>query len=458
MQQRSIAVFENSIRSEGTRKTYRHALEKFKEYYKIKDFDSLLTIPDEKIQVMLEDYLFHLKKLVSPNSIPTIMAGIELFFLMNRRTIQTKILHKMYPSRVKITGSKAWTTQDVSRIIQFASSKRNRALIHFVASTGARIGAIEGLQLRHLVDMPDKCQAVTLYDGTNEEYTAFLTPEASSILSEYLEERRRDGEVLLPQSPVFRSTYRIGVQKVIPLSRVGAIGIISRAIRKAGLYRNKAGNRYEIQADHGFRKRFATILKLRNDISYSVTERLLGHKQNLDSSYFRGTREEIFREFRKIILDLTVSDEERLALQNRLKDEKIDRLQFEKDSKISGLEETAKKLLERIEALETERKETRMINSRVKETLNRESDPSNPHFPDGGPFDTRLVNLEVEEINADSMVVYDSEFGESIKVVLRKNQVYCTLDKSSTCKHVLFALANPEFYEIVKKNAIKVEV
>src|SRR3989442_5722110 len=82
MQQRSIAVFENSIRTEGTRKTYRHALEKFKEYYKLKDFDSLLTIPDEKIQVMLEDYLFHLKKLVSPNSIPTIMAGIELFFLM----------------------------------------------------------------------------------------------------------------------------------------------------------------------------------------------------------------------------------------------------------------------------------------------------------------------------------------------------------------------------------------
>src|SRR2546422_722689 len=154
----------------------------------------------------------------------------------------------------------------------------------------------------------------------------------------------------------------------------------------------------------------------------------------------------------------TVSDEERLALQNRLKDEKIDRLQFEKESKISGLEETAKKLLERIEALETERKETRLINSRVKETINRESDPSNPHFPDGGPFDTRLVNLEVEEINADSMVVYDSEFGESINVVLRKNQVYCRLDKSSTCKHVLFALANSKFYEIVKKNDIKVDV
>ena len=182
----------------------------------------------------------------------------------------------------------------------------------------------------------------------------------------------------------------------------------------------------------------------------------MGHKQNLDSSYFRGTREEIFREFRKIILDLTVSDEERLALQNRLKDEKIDRLQFEKESKISGLEETAKKLLERIEALETERKETRMINSKLKETITRESNPSNPHFPGGGPFDTRLANLEVREINETSMVIFDSEFEERINVVLRRDKVYCTLDKSSTCKHVLFALANPKFYEIVKSNNIKI--
>jgi integrase/recombinase XerD len=311
MEQRSIIVFENSIKSEGTKKTYKHALTKFKEYYKIRDFDSLLIIPEDKIQIMLEDYLFYLKKRISPNSIPTIMAGIELFFLMNRKTINTKILHKMYPPRIKISGNKAWTTNNVSKILQFANSKRSRALVHFVASTGARIGAIEDLQLCHLVDMPDDCKAITLYEGTNEEHISFLTPEASNALLEYLEERRRDGENLLPQNPVFRSTYRVGIQKIKPMSRIAAIGIMSRAIKNAGLYRNKIGNRYEIQADHGLRKRFATILKFRSDISYSVTERLLGHKQNLDISYFRGTKEELFREFQKVIRDLTVDSSER---------------------------------------------------------------------------------------------------------------------------------------------------
>ncbi len=99
---------------------------------------------------MLEDYLFYLKKKVSPNSIPTIMAGIELFFLMNRKTVNSKLLHKMYPTRVKVSGDKAWTSNDVVKCLQDSPSKRSRTLIHFVASTGARIGAIDGLQLRHI--------------------------------------------------------------------------------------------------------------------------------------------------------------------------------------------------------------------------------------------------------------------------------------------------------------------
>ncbi len=339
MEQRSIIVFENSIKSEGTRKTYLHSLTKFKEYYKIKDFDSLLSISDEKIQVMLEDYLFYLKKRVSPNSIPTIMAGIELFFLMNRKTINTKILHKMFPSRVKTTGARGWTTKEISKILQFSNSKRNHALIHFLASTGARIGAIEGLQMRHVVDMADNCKAVTLYEGSQEEYVSFLTPEASSSLLEYLEERRKDGENLVPQSPVFRSTYMIGIEKVRPLTRVGAIGIISRSIRKAGLYRNKSGNRYEIQADHGFRKRFNTILKSNDKANPSLVEKLMGHRGvfALDGAYLKPSIEILFGEFKKHIQDLTVDDLERNKIKLEQKESRIKELEDKNGTAINEL-------------------------------------------------------------------------------------------------------------------------
>ena len=98
--------------------------------------------------------------------------------------------------------------------------------------------------------------------------------------------------------------------------------------------------------------------------------------------------------------------------------------------------------------------EINKIHAKIKETMNRESDSSNPHFPDGGPFDIRLVNLEIEEIKDKSIIIFDNEFCEEIPVVLRKDKVYCTIDKSTSCKHVLFALGNPDFYQLVKKNNI----
>src|SRR5437879_13017938 len=98
--------------------------------------------------------------------------------------------------------------------------------------------------------------------------------------------------------------------------------------------------------------------------------------------------------------------------------------------------------------------EINKIHAKIKETMNRESDSSNPHFTDGGPFDIRLVNLEIEEIKDKSIIIFDNEFCEEIPVVLRKDKVYCTIDKSTSCKHVLFALGNPDFYQLVKKNNI----
>jgi len=34
----------------------------------------------------------------------------------------------------------AWTDEHIRKMIEFSNSARNKALIHFMASTGARIG------------------------------------------------------------------------------------------------------------------------------------------------------------------------------------------------------------------------------------------------------------------------------------------------------------------------------
>ena len=76
--------------------------------------------------------------------------------------------------------------------------------------------------------MSDNCKSVLFYEGSNEEYLGFLTPEASKAVEEYLEERRKDGELIDQSSPVFRSSYQVGMQKVKPMSTASAKMIANR--------------------------------------------------------------------------------------------------------------------------------------------------------------------------------------------------------------------------------------
>ena len=56
MQQRSILMFENSIKSEHTRKTYIYHLNKFMKYFEIDDYDSLAAIGSERMQIMMDSH------------------------------------------------------------------------------------------------------------------------------------------------------------------------------------------------------------------------------------------------------------------------------------------------------------------------------------------------------------------------------------------------------------------
>ncbi|MCH7647799.1 MAG: hypothetical protein IIA83_04240 [Thaumarchaeota archaeon] len=62
--QRSLLLFENSLKTEATREKYLYYLGRFKDFYKLKDYDSMLTIPIKQLQIMLEDYVMMLKKKV----------------------------------------------------------------------------------------------------------------------------------------------------------------------------------------------------------------------------------------------------------------------------------------------------------------------------------------------------------------------------------------------------------
>ncbi len=80
------------------------------EFTKLKDYDSLLKLDSDQIQMILEDYVMHLKKVVNPNSVPVYMTGVKHFCIMNRVKVFWEIIQKMYLGieRNKLHNSSLW--------------------------------------------------------------------------------------------------------------------------------------------------------------------------------------------------------------------------------------------------------------------------------------------------------------------------------------------------------------
>lgn len=310
---RSIILFDESIRSRYTKNNYNSHLNQFIRFLGITSPDKLLLIPQNDLQQLLEDYLLELKQSINPNSVPSKFQGIRHFCIMNQINVNWTIIQKMFPQKQKMPQLRSYTSDEIACMLNCIKNLRDKALIHFLASTGARIGIFDHkLTVKHMMNMPDSCIAVKLYAGDVEEYWSFLTPQASKALNAYHMYRRRTGEIFTEDAPVFAIKNRIPKQ----LGWNGTRSAIYRIVSKSNITRHKQNLRYDVQIDHGFRKRFNTILKLDNSVNYNIAEKLMGHKNGLDGVYLTPTIDEMFKEFRKIIYKLEIPKNTGMNSQN----------------------------------------------------------------------------------------------------------------------------------------------
>ena len=358
-----ITISESNF-STATKKDYDFRLGQFYRYSPIKSDDELIDCPTDELQMILVSYTRHLVKRVntgdlSANTVPKMFRGIRWLLNSNYREndIKWKPLEALFPKEVKRSGFKAWTTEQVSLMIENTNPLRNKALIHFLASTGARVGVHDHpLLMKHLSMMEwngHGCYAVLLYadsDETTEEkdlrerqddvqsgdsYWAFLTPEATESLDRYFLQRKRNGEFFEPNTPIFLKDIQWQQHTSTQLTDLNVTAILFRIIENTPeLKRTKKGRRHDIQIIHGFRKRMNTILKLESLINSNVVEKIMGHKNGLDGVYLAPTRQECFKEFCKGISQLTISDTQRQKITiKKLQDDKTQLDQFKAEIK-----------------------------------------------------------------------------------------------------------------------------
>ena len=201
--QRSYLMFESGIRAYETKRTYSIYLEQFRNFAKAKDYDSLIHLTDQARRILIEDFILAKRKHHRYTTLDTILSSVTKFYSMNDIIVNTKKLRSFFPSKEKTLGDKAYTNEDVKLMIDQTKTLSHKALIHVLASSGMRAGAIAELKLKHLKDYPHNCKSVLVYPDSIEEYTTFISPEASEALEYYFEQRRTKGEKLTPDSWLF---------------------------------------------------------------------------------------------------------------------------------------------------------------------------------------------------------------------------------------------------------------
>ncbi len=330
-----LEMLMNSVHSVKTKEQYTRTFGMFLKFAGLKNGHDVMQLETKRLTELVIDYVLHLKNTISPNSLPTYMYSVISFCEINDIELKWKKIKKLYPPKVKASGQGAYSTEDVRKMLATQKKLVNRALIHFVASTACRAGAIfdetpnRPLCMGDLRDMQNGCKMVTIYAESVEEYRAFLTPESSTALFDYHKERKANGEIFTQDTPVFLD--KLGN----PMNYHSVFSILSISAENANVRGKMKNGRYPVQTCHGFRKRFNTLLKLDNDVNDNAIERTMGHKNGLDGSYLQITDERLFEEFWKGVPELTVDNTARDQI------------------KIQGLEETNSKVnLQMIESLQ----------------------------------------------------------------------------------------------------------
>ena len=118
---------------------------------------------------MVEDYVMHLKKAKSANSIIIVLAAIRAFLECNDIDLRWKKIKRLMPAKTKKTGVFAWSTEEIQTMLSFATDHRTKALVYFLASTGVRIGSLETIKMKNITEI-ENYNSVLVYEGENEEY------------------------------------------------------------------------------------------------------------------------------------------------------------------------------------------------------------------------------------------------------------------------------------------------
>ena len=222
---------------------------------------------------------------LASNSITSRLNPIFHFYEMNDVSLNKKKIKMFKGEFFKKSRDRAYTYQEIKKILD-VSDLRMKIVVLLMASTGCRVGALPFLKLRNLEKIQNEnIYKITMYEGSNEQYTTFCTLECASFIDAYLEYRQKNGEKLNGDSFLIRDQFDItDIEQTRNKSRGVSVhtlkGIVDNVLVKSGLKtidHTSRYNRKEVMMCHGFHKFFTTQC-INAKVNPEIREMLLGHK------------------------------------------------------------------------------------------------------------------------------------------------------------------------------------
>ena len=334
--------FINSCKSEATKHDYRKGLSYFMNYLKIEPKDDHAKLIDGRdakiIQADMIEWITHLKDTdkKSPATINLYTAAVRHFFEMNDITLNNRRINAFKPEFHNVVEDQPYSREQI-RLLLDKADQRNRAIILLLSSSGMRVGALPNLKVGDLTPI-DKYQIyqIQVYKRSSKKskYVTFCTPECRKEIDLHLQYRKRYGERITDNSPVFRTTFNRddefkAANKVKAFSTIGIKCMVNELLNTTGVRiskkiteeqwrRHNYNNHTNLMELHGFRKFFDTTCTSAG-MNSLYTEMLMGHDIGLKGRYTKLTPEELLEGNDKNLGYLSAMEHLIICNENRLK-------------------------------------------------------------------------------------------------------------------------------------------
>jgi site-specific recombinase XerC len=198
-----------------TKVGYAYHINEFLAYYKVTDLAPLKEYSPKVIKQMVKDNVLYLRDIrkLSRKSIALHVSAIAHFFYAERDDeykIDWKKVRDEIPPDENIRQDRAFTVEEIQKIISACTRTRDRAIILLLESTGMRIGAIHSIRIGDLSckqTKHGKTYRFEVYARSSAQYPAFCNVETAEAIDSYLNERTDAGEVLKNDSPLIRNLW-----------------------------------------------------------------------------------------------------------------------------------------------------------------------------------------------------------------------------------------------------------